>query len=133
MTGWKYQLSRFLLVGSLSTTVNYLVFFGSAYLLDIYYILASTIGYLSGLVVGYVLNRNWTFSTSKAISKQHHEIARYLLLNATSLVLSLLCLHLLVDWLSLPAWFSNILAIAVSTTTNFLGLKFVVFKSQSNR
>lgn len=130
MTGWKYQLSRFILVGSLSTAVNYAVFFGTAYLLHVYYIIASTIGYLSGLSLGYALNRNWTFSTHKAITKQYHEMGLYIAVNVASLIVSLLFLHVLVDWVGLPAWFSNIMAIGLSTTTNFIGLKFVVFKSQ---
>lgn len=130
MMGWKYQLSRFILVGSLSTVVNYAVFFGTAYLLQVYYIAASMIGYVSGLGVGYALNRNWTFSAHKATTKQYHEMGLYIGVNVTSLVLSLLLLHVLVDWVGLPAWFSNIMAIGLSTTTNFIGLKFVVFRSR---
>lgn len=122
------MLIKFLLVGSVSTALNYLVF-AICLGLNIYYLAASLIGYLSGLSVGYLFNRNWTFSSHKATHKQHQEIGTYLLVNLTSLVLSLLLLRSLVDGLLWPAWFSNILAIGLSTTTNYLGLKFVVFKA----
>ncbi|EKE01873.1 MAG: GtrA family protein [uncultured bacterium] len=131
MTGWKYQLSRFLLTGSVSTAVNYGVFFAMAYGLHIHYIVASMVGYMTGLGVGYVLNRNWTFSTHKAMTKLHNELGLYIGVNVTSLILSLLLLQILVDWVGLPAWFSNIMAIGLSTTTNFIGLKFIVFKHEA--
>ena len=129
MAAWKSQLTKFLLVGSLSTSLNYLVFFICLNALHVYYLVASIIGYFSGFAVGYLLNRNWTFSTHKSDSQTHREVAAYLFVNTVSLLCSLFCLRLLVDGLAWPAWFSNILAIGVSTTTNFIGLKFFVFKT----
>jgi len=65
------------------------------------------------------------------MTKLHNELGLYIGVNVTSLILSLLLLQILVDWVGLPAWFSNIMAIGLSTTTNFIGLKFIVFKHEA--
>lgn len=132
MPAWKNQLTKFLIVGSISTAINYLVFSLSTYQFKIHYALSSIIGYFCGFAFGYLFNRNWSFSSHKSTSNKQRELIVYLLVNLFSLACSLLLLRALVDDLNWPAWFSNILAIGLSTITNFTGLKFVVFKSRSH-
>lgn len=126
----KNQIVRFIIVGSCSTAVNYAIFYVSLYFLHIHYLFASSIGYISGFGIGYLSNRNWTFVHHKALNQRHRELFRYFIMNITSLSLSLLSLHFLVDILLLPAWLSNIMALGVSTTSNFIGSKWFVFSTK---
>ncbi len=57
------EIGRFLIVGALSTVVNYSVFYGLI-LLGIDYIPAAAGGFLIGVAVGYSLNKSWTFGVS---------------------------------------------------------------------
>ena len=63
------EVFKFLIVGGLSTILNYAVFFIAYDLLNINYIISSALGYAIGLIFGYILNRNWTFAQDKAEKK----------------------------------------------------------------
>lgn len=119
------EFGKFSFVGLISTAINY----GSFYVLywfGIHYLLASIIGYCAGVLVGYALNRTWTFAGkgAKAIGR---EFIFYWIVYLVSLLLSTLFLFFLVDVLTLSAPLANILAIGLSTATNFIGLKWIVF------
>lgn len=116
---------RFVVVGFLSTLLNYAVFYALFRFIAWDYRVASASGYVVGLFFGFILNRNWTFvSKGKAIP----ESVKYLLVYLTSLFLSLSFLHLLVSSFSLDPRIANIFAIGFSTITNFLGSNYLVFR-----
>ena len=118
------QFLRFCFVGGLSTIINYSVF----YLLlvsGIHYLISSAIGYLTGVLVGFTLNKKFTFRSE---SKQYSiEITKYLFVYTASLFLGLGLLRLLVSF-GLSALLANVCSIGLTTITNFLGSKFFVFK-----
>ena len=94
------QAWKFIVVGGISTVINYAIFFLSYHYGQINYLVASAIGYVTGLSLSYIFNASWTFrqqSTSHLIGNQ---IARL----------------------------ANIIAIGQTTITNFLGCKHYVFK-----
>jgi putative flippase GtrA len=117
--------TRFIIIGLVSTAINYATFYALYALNIMHYAPASAIGYCTGLVVGYFFNKAWTFEVS-----QHSVggITKYISTYMASLVLGLGILTILVDTIGLPAWFSNILVIGVTTITNYCGLKFWAFK-----
>lgn len=123
---------KFLVIGGISTILNYAVFFLLFHRFAIYYVLASAAGYVAGVVVGYLFNRHWTFAADKALHRQSREFMLYCTVYVISLLTSLLLLAALVDWLGLDARVANGLVIAVSTLINFIGLRFMVFKQRSH-
>lgn len=117
---------KFLFVGGISTIVNYLVFFilFSNDLLN--YILASSSGYFSGVIFGFVLNKFWSFNHKK--SKNYlREIILYNLVYLISFVIGISFLYVLVEYLGINPLIANVLTIGVTTITNFVGLKKIVF------
>ena len=62
---------RFILVGAFSTTINYSIFSLLYKVMSIYYIFSSVLGYLTGLSVGYLLNKNWTYIAQIDKSKSY--------------------------------------------------------------
>jgi putative flippase GtrA len=121
------QLVKFLVVGGLCTVLNYTVFYLNYSVIQINYVVASGIGYITGLILGYYLNRNWTFATEKSHNQKRREFVIYITVYLISLVLSLLLVALLVDVLRFNPLLANVFAIGLSTITNFIGLKLVVF------
>lgn len=122
----KKQFFRFIAVGILSTIVNYLIFLAALHLLLWNYLFASGVGFLSGVFVGFFCNKNWTFLAGDVKSKSI--VLSYFAVYATSLAISLIFLQVAVDIIKISPEIANILAIVITTFTNFIGSKFLVFK-----
>ena len=81
-----YKGYKFGIVGILSTVFNYGVFAFLYKIVSVHYILSSITGYVSGLLLGYLLNKNWTFIAQVDKSKSY--IVGYITVYAISLVSS---------------------------------------------
>ena len=119
------QFKRFIIIGSLSTIFNYIVFL-AFFSTNFNYLLSSSIGYISGLILGFMFNKKWTFQLRDHTNSI--EIIKYIIVYFLSLVLSLSVLNILVNNMEIDARIANIFAIILTTMTNFLGLKFYVFR-----
>lgn len=117
---------RFLIVGGASTVVNYLIFIGvySGKIAD--YMFASAIGFMAGLAFGYFFNKRWTFGVTA--SSTPGIVARYIAVYMTSLCLGLLAIHLFVDYAGVDPLIANGLSIILTTCTNFIGTRYLVFR-----
>jgi len=122
-----YKGIKFGLVGILSTIFNYGVFVFLYKTINVYYIVSSVTGYVSGLLLGYLLNKNWTFVSQ--IDKSKSYIVGYITVYVLSLLSSQALLFSLVEFLFLNPLYANIFAIVLSTVLNFFGIYFFVFKS----
>lgn len=118
------NLKRFLIVGGITTSFNYLLFF-LLWQWGIGYAISAIIGYCSGIAMGYILNKAWAFENTEKHSTQI--IIQYIALYIITLGLNIATLVILVEWVSIHALIANIIAIGISTITNFLGLKFLIF------
>ena len=121
----KKQITRFLIVGSFSTIINYSVFYALFKFIDINYLVSSSIGFVAGVICGYQLNKYWTFSVQNS---EDNFLLKYFATYLISLILGILFLEALVKLLNIPPAISNIGSIGLTTVTNFLGTKFLVFK-----
>ena len=124
--GISIEFYKFIVVGIWSTIINYGVFY---FLLDFFsvnYLIASAIGFMFGVFVGYRFNRKWTFKVEK--QKNYIEVTKYYSVYIFSLMLSLFFLRVTVGVFDINPKIANILAIGVTTFTNFIGIKLVVFK-----
>jgi putative flippase GtrA len=123
----KSQIMLFFIVGSTATVINYLVFYTFLEFFHIMYIVSSVTGYMAGVLFSYYLNFKYTFSAEKDVifKKMPIYISVYLL----SLLLSSLLLYILVDYLKLAPKLSNIFAILQSSVTNYLGCRYIVFRT----
>lgn len=57
--------SKFLVVGIISTVLNYALFWFLAQILSVNYLVSSISGYLFGLICGFLINNFWTFDFGK--------------------------------------------------------------------
>ena len=119
---------KFLVVGSLSTILNYLVFATFFLVLNFQYLTSFTIGFLSGVALGYILNRSWTFQISDSYPMRY--FFHYTIVYITSLLIGLLCMRIAVEILSIHPLVSNIGVICITTCTNYSGIRFWVFKNE---
>ena len=120
------QFGKFLIIGGISTLINYGVFFGLYTWMHADYLVAAVIGYMTGLLFGFLYNRRWTFCSTT--QKKYHEFASYFGVYIISLGLSMLFLYVLVEYAMMTPLLANIFAIGLSTVTNFIGCKMIVFR-----
>lgn len=121
----KQQIIRFLIVGGVSTLLNYFVFIAILYLDRSLYMFASCSGYMAGVLLGFYANRNWTFGSGDS---QEKFLFRYIQVYSLSLLLSLGILYILVDILGVWPEAANLIVIVFSTVSNFIGTKLYVFR-----
>lgn len=119
------QFFRFIIVGSISTIINYSSFYSFYVLLEINYVISSAGGYIIGLVIGFSINKNWTFGVGGLYRRF---ILTYLIIYILSLLIGILFIIFLVEELEIMPEIANILVIGVITISNFVGVKFFVFK-----
>lgn len=118
------QIIKFLTVGVICTILNYICFLIFLRFLGVNLLLASSCGYIIGLLFGYSLNRAWTFqSVENSLTNKFKYLFTYLF----SLTVGLIFLQILVKNYGVAAEIANIYVILILTLLNFLGAKFWVF------
>lgn len=123
------QFSRFVVVGVLNTLLGYCVIFAAMYLAGMTPEASNMAGYGIGLVVSYVLNRNYTFK-----SKQRHrrEIIRFFWVFLVAYASNFIVLLILIHQLNLHEGMSQVLAGIVYVVFSYLMNKYYVFKVSEN-
>lgn len=117
--------SKFILVGGISTIVNYGVFYILLKDFKINYLLSSITGYTAGLILGFGLNNFWTFNTKEV---KLRIVSSYIMIYMFSLGLSSLFLWISVNKFEFNALVMNLLSISISTANNFLWLNYFTYK-----
>jgi putative flippase GtrA len=84
------------------------------------------VGFLTGVVFGYQLNKNWTYGHQGPSTV--FLSGKYFTVYLCSLALSLTVLAGLVRGMGIDPRVANLLTIGLTTMTNFCGTKFWVFR-----
>lgn len=116
------ELIRFLVGGGCAVIVDF-VFYQFLVHIGGNMSVSKAISYVLGAVVGFVINKFWTFESDKL---SIGEIGRYIILYVCSAVINAGVNKLVMIMFSLTL-FAFLCATGVSTIINFLGQKFFVF------
>ncbi|MGL4524475.1 MAG: GtrA family protein [Spirochaetia bacterium] len=125
MQVFKSSLFRFLVVGLVSSILNYGLFFVFYQIYSLHYILSYGIGFISGFILGFLLNKAWSFQVTKTTLYQK---TKYLCVYLFSLTLGGFLLRAFVAYLHMIPLLSNIIILFITTCINFCGVKFWAFK-----
>lgn len=117
---------KFLCVGSINTLLNYFVFF-VLLKLGIDYRISGAIGFLSGAVCGFFLNRKITFNSTVNINKG---LIKYLLVQVFCLGVHITVITIAAEIFNSPKELSQVFGIAVTTFLNYFMIKKLVFKEK---
>ncbi|MFB7140168.1 GtrA family protein [Gottfriedia sp. NPDC056225] len=119
---------KFGIVGLINTGVDFIVFTLLIYALtNMPYIVAQVISYSCGIVNSYLLNKRWTFKAKNQNGVQ--EKMRFVIVNAITLLLTLLILKVCSEWFGLSVLVSKLVATCVSVLMNYVGSRYWVFTS----
>jgi putative flippase GtrA len=120
------QFAIFFQVGLLAAFVHYSVMIGLAEVWQIDQVLAALVGYATGGIVSYVLNRRHTYRSDRP----HAEATwRFILVSAVGFALTGLFMHLFVKMGGLPYIPSQVITTGIVMFWNFLANRFWTFNA----
>ena len=118
----KKEILKFLVGGGTAVIIDFLVY-KILMIVGIERTIAKTISFICGSIVGFIINKYWTFKSPKF---QIKEILKYTILYIiTAFINSQVNKYTLLLFGS--EFFAFLCATGVSTILNFLGLKFLIF------
>ena len=121
------QAIRFLVVGGFLTTLSAAIYWAGARL-GVEPLLASVIGHLFGLLIGFRLHAQWTFAATAQATRTSAENLRFVLVSLTGLACSLFWVQLLVHVLGAPDWAPILPMIFVTPALTFAVNRSWVFR-----
>ena len=121
------QFVRFLLVGGFTALIDFLLLVFLVEVFSVYYLVASGISFIVGLVVNYLICRSWVFRGGRY--GQTVEFLAFCTGGSIGLGLNQIILLLLVGHFSFDYRLSKIISIALVTLWNFLTKKYLIFKN----
>ncbi|WP_253701322.1 GtrA family protein [Bacillus sp. FJAT-29814] len=118
------QFIKFCIVGVINTGVSLIVF---SILLHygVYYLMASTVAYLAGIVNGYIFSSSYVFKKKFSFVQGIKFIGVYL----SSLLINLGFLFILVDIIHIAELFGQLIVTGFNVVYNYCLNKFWTFKS----
>ncbi|HEY8889734.1 MAG TPA: GtrA family protein [Clostridium sp.] len=132
LNGKLKHLTRFSLVGIANTLIDFLIFTLFNGFIGLNYIGSQIIGYSFGVVNSFVLNKKWTFSTTKSNKKTKNELFQFIVVNLISLLITLITMNFLIKSLNINVYISKIIVTFVAQISNFLSYKLWVFHPAVN-
>lgn len=117
-------LFRYLAVGMVNTLVGLLTIYSCKWLAGIGDVSANMIGYGVGILVGFQLNRNWTFDHQ---GSYWPSLLRYVTVLASAYVANLATVMYLINSLNLNSYLAQALGIGPYTLIGFLGSRYFAF------
>ncbi|WP_248926686.1 GtrA family protein [Paenibacillus hamazuiensis] len=126
------QLLKFNAVGVANTLLDMAVYALLVWT-GVPYYFAQTVSYSCGIVNSYYLNKRWTFGQTEAAKTPNRSFVKFAALNAFSLAVSLLCLHIFMAQFGLSNTASKIGTTLLTMGITFAGSKLWVFSSRGGR
>ena len=117
------QLVGFVFAGGVATALNYSIF-TVLMVLGVHYLASSAVGYASGIIVSFLINRRFVFKSS---GDSRAQLVRYTLIYLGAMFVQLGLLEALVR-VSLDPFIANALAIIIVVVLNFFVIRRFVFR-----
>lgn len=126
-------------MGALSRVVRYLISGGTAALVlltflyvfkeffHLHYLLSSLSAIFVATIVGFILQKFWTFK-DHTLSRVRTQITLYILLGVFNMAANTFCMYILVSIVHLHYFFSQIISCALLALFNFSMYRKVIFK-----
>jgi len=120
------QVVRFLLSGGSAAAVQLALFYLFTDLLGVWYLLSTSVAFVLGFFVGFLLQKYWTFG-HRHTALVGRELALYAGAGALNLTLNAAAMYLLVERLHLPHMASQVIVSGGLAAVSFLFYRAVIF------
>ncbi|MBE7442536.1 MAG: GtrA family protein [Flavobacteriales bacterium] len=124
---WFISFFRYQVAAITATLADFLVLILLTEVFNVWYVYSTAIGALAGAIVNFNLCRYWAFCNSK--NKFKHQVFRYVLVSAGSLVLNTFFVFIFTDFAHINYSISKVItALMVAFFYNYTLQRFFVFK-----
>lgn len=117
------ETMKFIVGGSSAVLTDFTTYYLMLYL-GVYVAYAKCVSYILGAIVGFVINKIWTFESKKF---KFEEVWKYVVLYLVSALANTLVNQFILYIVNVKI-IAFLVATGFSTIMNFLGQKFIVFK-----
>ena len=117
------ETMKFIVGGASAVLTDFTTYYLMLYL-GVYVAYAKCISYILGAIVGFVINKIWTFESKKF---KFEEVWKYVILYLVSALTNTLVNQFVLYLIGIKL-IAFLVATGFSTIMNFLGQKFIVFK-----
>lgn len=124
------QFLRFCTVGLGNTAVDFTIFFLLTSV-GLPYLVAQVISFSAGIANSFLLNRKWTFRVHRKTNIS--DVAKFVLINGLSLLLTSSLLYVLHDVNHLNLWLGKVISAGCGIVITFLGSRLWVFADNQTR
>lgn len=124
------RLARFVIVGLANTFTGLLLIFACKGLLGMGDIASNLLGYGVGILLGFLLNKRWTFED---VGRVGPTFARYLAVLALAYIANLATTLYAIDILHLNSYLAQAVGIVPYTMAGYLGSRCFVFTQAKGR
>lgn len=119
------SLIRFLIVGIANTLIGLSIIFIAMYYLHLDIVLANALGYLIGILVGFALNKTWTFNNNDHIVSS---LFRYILVFVVAYLANISTVLFANLNFNISPYISQTLGIIPYTIIGFIGSRYFAFR-----
>jgi len=118
---------KFLLLGILSTTIDYILY-SSAILLGVNYVIAIILGYSAGLFANYIIGRNFIFTSGHKLKSTKHEFVAVVVIAICGALFTIAIVKILsYSFFHMDPLLSRPIAIGIVFFWNYLTRKVFVY------
>lgn len=114
-------------VGVINTLISLAIILALSSVFNVKYYIANFIGYIAGLLIGYILHSKITFKANTEKRTFSH-ILNFIAVFVFAYLIQLAFLYKMIDVWGWNSTLSQILAVGVFTVLNFSGNRFLTFK-----
>lgn len=118
-----YEGLKFIVVGIIAVFTDF-AFYSFLIGFGITFDISKLLSFILGAIVGFILNKNWTFNSS---AKVNREIVYFSLLYFISLNVNVFSNKIVLQYTQLK-FLSFLVATTLSTIINYIGQKYIVFR-----
>jgi len=121
------QFGKYVVTGLLSAAAEFSLLYLLTEYAGLWYILSNTAGYTAGFLLGFIINRSWSFRSKGSIVRQ---FLLYGLLFLVNLLLSNVFMYLLTSAAGLPYMLSKVFVAGMIVLWNFTIYKKVIYTEE---
>ncbi|CAA9891399.1 conserved membrane hypothetical protein [Candidatus Methylobacter favarea] len=124
------RLVRFLIVGVANTLIGLSIIYVAMYFFQLDMVKANAIGYAIGILLGFALNKIWTFNSRGYVLTS---FLRYLLVIVIAYAANLATVVLVSSHFDLNHYMAQALGIIPYTAIGFMGSRYFAFRTEERR
>lgn len=124
------ELINYIVVGGLTTLVNFVVYFFCTHV-HIHYLIANVIAWVFAVLFAYAANRKYVFKSEG--NDQKAEFTQFVSLRAVTLIVESLLLFICIQMISMNENVAKIIVSIVTVVGNYVFCKFMIFKPKTQK